>query len=87
MPSLPQAPSLGDTSTGRGIISVTPSDTVDLPYGTCRAFHVNVAGDVRIHDYYGNDVTLTVVAGMPIPYSAKKIFSTSTTATGIFAIY
>ena len=66
---------------------MTTSDTVDLPDGTCRGFHCNGAGNVAFHDFTGNAVTLTVLAGVSYPYAARRILSTSTTATGIFALY
>ena len=69
------------------IRAVTGSDTVDLPGGPCRGFHVNVAGAVKFTDLTGNAVTMTVVAGTPLPYAASRIWSTGTTATGIFALY
>jgi hypothetical protein len=87
MPTSPNARSLGDTGSATIVRAVTPSDSVDLPLGACRGFHVNVSGAVRFLDMDGNDVTLTVVAGMPLAYTAKRIFATNTTATGIFALY
>ena len=80
-------PGLDTNGPGRAIVAVTPSDSADLTYGECRAFHVNVAGDVRFTDGRGNTVTLTVTAGAPIPYSARRIWSTGTTASGIHAVY
>lgn len=87
-PDYGQPPSLSEPGPARAIVSVTPADATDLPKGTCRGFHVNVAGNVSIDDCFGNSaVVLTVAAGVPIPYAAKRIRSTGTTATGIFALY
>lgn len=69
------------------IVSVTGNDSTDLPGGRCRGFHVNVAGNIKITDLSDNDVTLTVLAGIPYPYACRRIWSTGTTATGIFALY
>lgn len=68
------------------VVPVTPSDSTDLPNGYCRGFHVNGAGNVKFTDLNGNSNTLTVVAGIPLPYAAIRIWATGTTATGIFAI-
>lgn len=90
MPGFPgydPLPSLAEPGPARGVISVTTSDTVDLPNGACRGMHCNAAGNIKFTDLYGNSVTLTVTAGVPIPYAAKRIWSTGTTATGIFALY
>lgn len=83
----PSTPGLDTNGPGRAVVAVTPSDSADLPYGECRSMHLNVAGDVKFTDGRGNTVTLTLVAGMPIPYGARRIWSTGTTATGIFAVY
>jgi hypothetical protein len=67
---------------------VTPSNTVDLPDGPCRAIWVGVAGDVKITTLGGTDIVLpAMVAGMWHPQPAKRIFATGTTATGIKAGY
>ena len=69
------------------IRAVTPSDSANLPDGQSRGFHVNVAGNIKFTDATDNAVTLTVLAGVPYPYAAKRIWSTGTTATGIFGLY
>ena len=83
----PSTPGTDTAGPGQAIVSVTPSDTADLVYGQCRAMHANVAGNIAFWDGRGNPVTLTVVAGMPLPYAARRILSTGTTATGIHAVY
>lgn len=83
----PSAPGSNDPGPAQALVAVTPSDTADLIYGQCRAIHVNVAGNIAILDGRGNSVTLTVVAGLPLPYAARRVLSTGTTATGIFAVY
>lgn len=86
-PFVPAQPSLSEPGPGQILVAVTPSDTVNLVNGVCRAIHVNGAGNVKFSDARGNAVTVTLVAGMPIPYAASRIWSTGTTATGIFAVY
>lgn len=79
--------------TGNGIgepavnmVAVTPSDTVDLQF-VSRALLVNGAGDLRIQTLGGQDVTIsTVAAGATIVVRATRVYSTSTTATLIYAM-
>lgn len=68
---------------------VTPSDSVDLPYGTARALHIgDTTGDVKITDGHGNTITF---AGIPADYQlnvrVRRVWSTGTTATPIRALY
>lgn len=72
---------------------VTTSDSVDLPNGPCDAIVVTGAGNVAVQlDIGGTAVmaatTLTTVAANQIlPIQVSRIRATSTTATGIFALY
>jgi hypothetical protein len=67
--------------------AVTPSDTVDLTK-PCRSLYVGVAGNVVAVTTADDTVTFTgVVAGEILPIVAKRINSTSTTATDIVALY
>lgn len=68
-----------------GLIAITPNDSTDI--AMARGFHCNVAGNVKVTTASGNEVTLTVTAGVPYPYAVKRIWSTGTTATGIFGLY
>ena len=86
-PFVPAQPGLSEPGPGQIIVALTPSDTVDLINGACRALHVNTAGNVKMTDARGNIVTLTLAAGAPVPYSATRVWSTGTTAAGIFAVY
>ena len=66
--------------------AVTPSDTVDLKE-PCRSIYVGVAGDFVAVKTDDSTCTFTVTAGAVIPVVAKRINSTSTTATGLVALY
>lgn len=67
--------------------AVTPNDSVDLQT-TARGFMVGAAGNVKITTVGGSTVTLTgVAAGVPLPISVSRIWSTGTTATGIVALW
>lgn len=63
-----------------GARAITPSDATE---NLCRAFTVNVDGDVKITDSLGSSVTITCFAGVIYPIATKLIWSTGTTATGI----
>ena len=67
-------------------VAAAQSDTVDLPKITS-AVLIGVAGNLRV--IMANDttpVTLPVPAGI-LALCVKRIFTTSTTATGIFCLY
>jgi hypothetical protein len=66
--------------------NVTPNDSTDIEL--TRAFMVNAAGDVVVHDVNGNAVTLYgLLVGVVYPFQIKRILDTGTTATSIVAIY
>jgi hypothetical protein len=68
--------------------AVTPNDSTDLPSGACRGIIFTGAGNLKITDTDGNDVTFVAPApGMIHPIQAKRIWSTGTTVTSIFAAY
>lgn len=73
----------------RKLASVTPSDTVMLPNGVCRALWVGGAGNiVLLAEDDSAAVTLSgVAAGTVVPVRARRVNSTSTTATLIVAMY
>jgi len=71
---------------------VTPSDSEDLPLGpngaTCRALRVTGAGDINVNLYGGGTAVLTTIgAGQVVLVACTRVLSTSTTATGIEALY
>jgi hypothetical protein len=74
------------TDPGYDAAAVTPSDTTHL--GNVRALYIGGAGDVRIDTEGGSTVTFVgVQAGSILPVRAARVYSTSTTATSIVAIY
>lgn len=69
-------------------VAVTASDSVDLPNGACEAIYVTGAGNVNVNLAGGGTAVLTTLsAGQVVYCRASRILSTSTTATGIFALY
>jgi hypothetical protein len=69
-------------------LAVTPSDSTDLTYSTCRAIYVGGDGDISLVD--GNAATIVftgVTAGSILPVQTARINATGTTATSIIALY
>lgn len=74
--------------TERTGVAVTPSDSADLPNGACRAISVTGAGNVNVNLASGGTAVLTgLSAGQIVEINVSRILSTSTTATGISALY
>lgn len=77
--------------------AVTASDSADLPNGPCDAIAVTGAGNVSVQlvrtNAEGNVTVLatstlaSVAANEILPVQVSRILSTSTTATGIYALY
>ena len=68
--------------------AVTASDSADLPNGPCKALYVTGAGNVNVNLVGGGTAVLTgLSAGQIIEVAAQRVLATSTTATGIFALY
>jgi hypothetical protein len=68
--------------------AVTPADGTDLPNGPCRAVYVTGAGNVNVNLASGGTAVLTgLSAGQIVEVNVSRILSTSTTATGIYALY
>lgn len=65
--------------------AIVPSDTDDIP--KTDGIHVNGSGNVKMTMESGAVVTLYLLAGVPYPYSATRIWDADTTATGIKAGY
>jgi threonine/homoserine efflux transporter RhtA len=79
---------MADFSPATKGFAVTPSDTVNLAAGICRAIYVGVGGNVVV--VHGDDTTVTytsLAAGVVHPIMAKRINNTNTTATSIVALY
>ncbi len=72
--------------------AVTPADGTDLPFGGgalgTKALRVTGAGNVAVNLAGGGTATLTgLVAGQILPIAVTRVLATSTTATGIQALY
>lgn len=73
--------------------AVTPSDSVDLATGSgnardCRGFVVTGAGNVSVNLTGGGTALITgAVAGVRYVMGVTRILATSTTATGILALF
>lgn len=67
--------------------AIIKSDTVDFPLGVCDAIFVGGAGIVVAIMEDGNAVQFTCVAGQVLPVRAKRVNSTTTTATLMVALY
>lgn len=66
-------------------VEITPSDSDDI--AKTDGIHVNASGNVKMTMESGSVVTLYLLAGVPYPYSATRIWDTDTDATGIKAGY
>ena len=67
--------------------AVTPSDTVNFAR-VANSIYVGGTGDVVVVFSGGGTITFVgVPAGMILPVQAKRINSTSTTATSMVALY
>ena len=81
-------PTLRETSPGQNFVAVTPHDSTNFTAGPCRSLYVGGAGNVVIVGLDNAAVTFTgVTAGTILPLCARRVNSTSTTATSIVAIY
>lgn len=69
----------------QAILEITPDDDADNCDG-CRAILCEVAGDAKVTDSAGNTVTIPMQQGYN-PIRLKRVWSTDTTATGLFALY
>lgn len=69
-------------------LAVTPSDSTDLTYSTCRAIYVGGDGDISLVDGNGATIVFTgVTAGSILPVQTARVNATGTTATSIIALY
>jgi hypothetical protein len=70
---------------------VTPADGSDLPAGNSlgtKALYVTGAGNINVQLAGGGTAVLTgLVAGQILPIAVTRVLATSTTATGIKALY
>jgi len=61
--------------------AVTPSDSADLPDGTCRGLFVSVAGNISFVTSKGTSQSAIPVDAGFFPVSIKRVLATGTTAT------
>lgn len=72
---------------------VTPSDSADLPNGPCDALVCTGAGNISAQLVAGGTTILatstlsTIPANTILPIQVSRVLATSTTATGIYALY
>lgn len=65
--------------------AIVPSDAAALPVVT-RALNVASGGTVRVTTQAGDDVTVTIAAGITFPLRVRKVWATGTSATGIVGL-
>lgn len=68
-------------------IAVTPNDGADLPGGTPKALWVNGAGNLNLVGDDGHEEVFTVAVAGQVDLRPVRVKATSTTATGIKALY
>lgn len=74
---------------------ITPSDTVDLATGPCRAVYVGVTGDITMTVLQASGGVVSwqpvlfkaVLAGAPLSVGCARVNNTGTTATNLVALY
>lgn len=74
------------TASAVGAAAVTPSDSTDFPTAT-RALYIGVTGNVKVTMLDSSVVTFSNVAVGVLPVRVTRVWSTSTTATGIIALW
>jgi len=67
-------------------VDAVKSDSVDLTVRP-RWIMCNVAGTVKMTDWGGTALTLTLLAGVFYPVRPVRIWATGTSATGIIGLY
>ena len=69
-------------------LAVTPVDGTDLPGGICIGLLATGAGNINVNLAGGGTAVLTgLSAGQALLIEATRVLATSTTATGIVALY
>ena len=83
MPSAAPASSLP----AQGAYPVTPSNTVSLAVGGCRALYVGTSGDITGLMLDGNVATFKGVPVGILPVGFTRVNATGTTAADMLALY
>jgi hypothetical protein len=68
-------------------VAVTQSDSTDDPAGSFSALGCQVAGLAKITTVKGSVVTVSLVAGQLLHIATKRVWSSVTTATGIYGCH
>lgn len=77
-----------ETRPASNFFAITPSNTVDFTQGVTRGIYVGTGGDVVAVGQDGTAVTFTAVpGGVILPIVAKRVNSTSTTASNLVGLY
>lgn len=67
------------------IYAVTASDTTDDPNGPFRGLIAGATGTLKLRTAANQDVTLASIAvGQPVFIRCKRVWTTGTSATGLF---
>lgn len=66
--------------------NVTPDDGADLAVSS-RSISVGASGIVQVTSVKGTTGPIYIAAGVPYPIRARRVWATSTTATGIVALH
>jgi len=79
-------------ASGEGAVAVTTSDTVNISFPSgihrTKGIYVGVTGNLRVLMVDGTTVTFVgIAAGVIHPIAAVRVYSTSTTASSILAVY
>lgn len=75
------------TVSARRAATISPSDTL-VSENPTRAIYVGGAGNLRIDLVDGGTVTFVgLLAGTILPVQSIRVYSTSTTATNLIALY
>ena len=89
MPDTFASHSAGLESPAENLAAVTPNDSTDLAFSS-RALLVGGSGTLRVTTVGGQTVTLpatVVTAGVQLSLRVKRVHSTGTTATDIYAVW
>lgn len=67
----------------QNLANITPNDSADLANFT-RALYLGAGGDVQVDTVGGQTLTVTLSEGWH-PIRVRRVYATSTTATGLIA--
>lgn len=73
------------TVSAHGAVAVTASDATVFPI--CRALYVGTGGNINLRTADGQTLVFANVAAGIFPVQVDMVLSTSTTASGLIALY